>query len=458
MAATSPRVALHALNRLAYGPAPGDVARVAELGVDAWIAAQLNPVSDPALDTRLATLQTLRYPISQVLELYNADQRTLTQVTNEFTQAKLVRSVHAENQLLEVMVDFWFNHFNVYLLDSTFLRQATPSYERDAIRPHALGRFRDLLAATAGHPAMLAYLDNYLSSARRINENYGRELLELHTVGVDAGYTQAHVVDAARAFTGWTIDDVRTSGAFSYRTASHDTGSKSVFGLELPARGQKGGGDARIAYLAGLPATARFIARKLAVRFVADDPPDGVVEAMTETFLATDGNIAEVLRRMVSHNDFWAAFEGTAPPKPKTPLEFVISAARALGAQVTTAAGIVTALTNLGMPAYLSVPPTGYSARGADWINPSSQLYRMNFALDLARGLVSGVTVDLQAAVGSALGDPVAISTALNTSLFAGGLSTQTMDAVAALSRQSPVSLSVRAVGLLLASPEFQVR
>ena len=460
------RVAAHALNRLGCGPRPGDIDAVLAQGVEKWVEEQLAPASDPELDARLAGFRTLGYSVSQVLALYNADQRTLAVILDEQLSAKMIRAVHGRNQLQEVLVDFWFNHLNVDISGS-FERFSVPAYERDAIRPHVLGRFRDLLGATAAHPAMLYYLDNYLSRGPRVvsgrvvnglNENYGRELLELHTVGVSAGYTQADVVDAARCFTGWTIDNIRTGGNFVYVPANHDTGAKSVFGLNLPAGGGKDDGDRLLDYLSTHPATAQFVSHRLAQRFVSDDPPAGLVSGMAETFLDSGGDIAEVLRRMVSSAGFWAAaFDGSS--KPKTPIEFTASALRALDAQVSSAQGLTTPIAGMGMPLYRCNPPTGYSNRGVDWLNPSAHLSRVNFGLDLAAGAVRGVTVNPGTIVsGSDLANPRAIATAFGNEILPGRLSAQTTDAVARVDTRSTVSVSARSLGLLLSSPEFQVR
>jgi len=237
-------------------------------GLERYASEQLEPGPDPELDARLAPLTTLGWSLQQVLAADDADRRSTARVLGELASAKMVRIAHARNQLGEVLTDFWFNHFNVNVRDG-FLRFSTPSYERDAIRPHALGRFRDLLGATAQHPAMLYYLDNYLSTAevtvggrRRggLNENYGRELLELHTLGNDAGYNQQDVVDAARCFTGWGIENPRRSGAFVFRAPLHDSGAKNVYGLSLPAGGGKDDGDRLLDHLASRPATARRVA------------------------------------------------------------------------------------------------------------------------------------------------------------------------------------------------------
>jgi uncharacterized protein (DUF1800 family) len=462
-----PRAAVHLLNRAAFGPRPGDITRVLERGLERWILEQLDPGPDPELDTRLRGLGTLGYPISQVLDLYRADQRSIGVILDQFATAKLVRAAHGQNQLQEVLVDFWFNHFNVFVSEG-FDRFSTPAYERDAIRPHVLGRFRDLLGATAYHPAMLFYLDNYLNNANRtvggrtivgINENYGRELLELHTVGVDAGYTQADVIDAARCFTGIGISNLLVGGNMVFRAQNHDRGAKSVFGLGIPAGGLQDDADRLLDHLAQHPATAHFISSRLAQRFVADDPPESVVAKCADTFLRTGGEIREVMKTLFGTTEFWA--EAFGPGKHKTPFELTVSALRAVDAQVAASRGIAAALSNMGMPLYGCNPPTGYSNRGSDWINPSSHLYRMNFALDLASGAVAGLTADVRGVVrrsGRDPEDPAAVATAMSYEIFGRGLSAQTLAAVGRVSRGGPVSVAARAVGLCLAGPEMQVR
>ena len=462
-----PRAAVHLLNRIGYGPRPGDVDRILGMGLDRYIQGQLDAPADPELDSRLRGLITLDYPISQVLTLYNADQRSIGLILDELYTAKIIRAVHAQNQLQEVLTDFWFNHFSVYIQDG-FARFSTGAYEREAIRPHALGKFRDLLGATAAHPAMLFFLDNYLSRAtvtvggrvvRGLNENYGRELMELHTVGVDAGYTQDHVIDAARCFTGWSIDNLGTSGRFVYRPQIHDTGTKSVFGLNLPAGGGKDDGDKLLDYLAAHPKTASFIARKLAQRFVSDAPPPRVVDRAAAAFASTGGDIREVVRAILGSAEFWAEAFGAG--KPKTPLEFVASALRAADAQISSGRAVVAYVQNMGMPLYACVPPTGYSNRGADWINPSSQLYRMNFGLDLAAGAVAGVSADVRGMVrrmGGNAEDPRSVASTISAEIFGKGLSRSTLDAASRVAPGGPVSVAARVAGLCLASPEMQAR
>jgi uncharacterized protein (DUF1800 family) len=366
---------------------------------------------------------------------------------------------HAKNQLQEVLTDFWFNHFNVNAREG-FLRSSSQAYERDAIRPHALGRFRDLLGATAQHPAMLYYLDTYLSTVAittggrtrgGINENYGRELLELHTLGNDAGYNQQDVVDSARCFTGWGIENLHRSGAFVFRPQAHDRGAKTIYGLNLPAGGGKEDGDRLLDHLASRPATARRIASRLVQRFVADDPPSALVDRCASTFLSSDGDIAEVMKTILGSSEFWA--EAFGPGKPKTPLELVGSAVRAVDADVSNGRGLSDALEAMGMPAYAAVPPTGYTNRGVDWVNPSSQLAKINFGLDLATGSVPGVSV-----AGFGGDNPRAVAEGFAADILGGRVMAATVDTASRVGAGSRPSVSERAVALMLASPDFQVR
>ncbi|MBX7184133.1 MAG: DUF1800 domain-containing protein, partial [Vicinamibacteria bacterium] len=423
------------------------------------------------LESRLAPFNnTLKLTTTQVLVTY-ADSGNQTSSIQAYLDnlynAKLVRSVHSRNQLEEALADFWFNHFNVNINDG-FVRYSIQSYERDAIRPNALGKFETLLRATAEHPAMLYYLDNYLSQAGRtvngvlisgLNENYGREILELHTVGVDAGYTQSDVYEAARAFTGWGIDNVGRGGNFLYSAARHDTGSKSIFGLQLAAGGGKDDGDRLIRYLATHPSTARFVSTKLARRFASDNPPATLVDRMAEAWLATEGDIREVMKAMIGSAEFWA--EAFSPGKPRTPFEYVVGSIRAIGGEVSSATrSVVGYLSQMGQPLYQCIPPTGYADSGAEWLNPSSQVYRMNFALDLAQGLINGVAVNVRNyAVGADLTNPASVARAANTAVYGGTLLASTVDAAGRVdSRIASPSSAVRVSALLLASPDTQVR
>ena len=463
-----PRVAVHLLNRIGFGPRPGQAAEILRAGLDRYIDEQLDPSPDAGLDTRLRPLTTLGTSLPDAVALYRSQDRNIGRFQDEALAAKVIRAVHGVNQLQEVLVDFWFNHFNVFLGDG-FDRIFTPFYEREAIRPHVLGRFRDLLGATAAHPGMLYYLDNYLSTISRqdprtgvlltgLNENYGRELMELHTLGVDAGYSQDDVVNSALCFTGWTID-LRTSGQFVYRDQNHDQRAKTVFGLGLPAGGGRADGERLLDFLAAHPATSRRVSLRLLQRFVSDDPPAALVDRLAAVFTRTGGDLRAVMEAILGAPEFWAEAFGSG--KPKTPVEFAVSAVRAVDGEVANARPVVAAIAAMGMPLYQCVPPTGYSNLGRDWVNPSSQLARINFGLDLAAGAVAGVRVDARAVVRSAGGDPddpASAADALSADLFGRGLSRATRDAAASVSRSGSVGVAARVAGLVLGGPEMQAR
>jgi len=462
-----PRVARHLLNRAGFGPRPGEIEAVLGQGLTDWIEEQLEPGADPELEQRLAAYPAIAYPTSQVLALYNADSRSIGVILDQLFSAKLVRAVHARYQLREVLVDFWFNHFNVFVAFG-FDRFAISSYERDAIRPHVLGRFRELLGAVTLHPAMLFYLDNYLNSVPRqqggrsvggINENHGRELLELHTVGVDAGYSQADVIEASRCLTGHTIDSLAQTGNYLFRPANHDNGSKQVFGLAVASGGGAADVERLLDHLAAHPATARFVCRRLAQRFVADDPPEALVARLASVFLQTGGDLRELARALFGSAELWAG--AFSAGKPKTGFEYVVSALRAAGAELQGTRAVRAAVQDTGMPLYACNPPTGYSNRGADWLNPSAQLYRMNFGLDLAAGAVAGVAVDVRGLIRAGGGDPespASAAEAIDRVVFGRTLSSASLAAAARVSPSSGVPVAARVAGLLLAGPEMQVR
>jgi uncharacterized protein (DUF1800 family) len=385
-------------------------------------------------------------------------------VTSELAQAKLLRAIYSDRQMEEVMTDFWFNHFNVFV-DKGVDRLLITSYERDVIRPHALGKFEDLLVATAKSPAMLFYLDNWLSvgpdSAQALgipphpsgpygrhfpprpnpgkrpsglNENYGRELLELHTLSVNGGYSQRDVTEVAKVFTGWTIEKPYQGGSFRFDPRMHEPGPKFVLGRRIKPKGEDEGLEV-LHRLATSPQTAHFISLKLAERFVADDPPPALVDRMAKAFLKKKGDIREIMTVLLHSPEFWE--DGTYRDKVKTPLEFVASAVRATGAEVDDATPLARQLNNMGMPLYGAQPPTGYSMKAATWVSSSALLNRMNFALALTSGKIKGVKVDVAPLAGSdAPSSPVPDSTvtlcALESSLLTGDVSKQTHDSITA--------------------------
>jgi uncharacterized protein (DUF1800 family) len=392
-------------------------------------------------------------------------------IAYDLNEAKLQRAIYSTRQLEELMVDFWFNHFNIYL-DKGADRHLVPSYEREAIRPNALGKFSDLLHATASHPAMLFYLDNWQSvgaeppamgrgqrraaapklkrNARGLNENYARELLELHTLGVDGGYTQKDVTEVARCLTGWSIADPRRGGSFLYNDRIHDKGAKTVLGVTIPAGGGQNDGEKVLEIVLNHPSTARFISRKLATRFVADDAPEELIARMAKSFTESHGDIRTVLRTMFLSREFLSA--GAYRSKVKTPFEMVVSAARAVDANIESAASFSQRLNELGQPLYRKVEPTGYSSRNEEWINSAALLGRMNFALALAQNKLPGAQ------------SQIASSTTreqLEAQLIPSGLSPSTREAIdnaLKTDRSLDTSTTGLIAGLLLGSPEFQRR
>jgi uncharacterized protein (DUF1800 family) len=637
--------ALHALDRLAFGPRPGDIQTVTAMGVDKWIELQLHPekIDDGAMQARLAAYRTLtmsrremllEFPpnpvvkavmdgklpmphdpyrhaiytaaidrveqkqeqkqnaadtnpgatpqnvaapgsstmntadlaqrrqdrrearsvvdelallppdarMQRILALPVAQQRDLTQgipfqkrqallaglspqqretvlalnnpaavINSEVQSAKLLRAVYSGRQLEEVLTDFWFNHFNVFIGKGADHYLVT-AYERDVIRPHVLGKFKDLLVATAKSPAMLFYLDNWQSEGpnseaargvpvrgpyangpggrrgvmfpaprpqqqpnaqnnqqkRRngLNENYARELMELHTLGVNGGYTQQDVTQVARVFTGWTIDEPRQGGGFTYKARLHEPGEKVVLGHKIKEGGENEGMQV-LAILAHHPSTARFVCTELAQRFVSDDPPRSLIDAMSKTFLKTDGDIRAVLETMLRSPEFWAPEAYRA--RVKTPFEFVVSSLRATQVGITDPQPLLATLNKMGMPLYGSQPPTGYSTKADVWVNSAALLDRMNFALALVTNRLPGTSFDLAQLLQDTPvtdADPYQVQLKLEQTLVPGGISKQTHQTIeerivtpqALAQVEDPghaANVNVIA-GLLLGSPEFQ--
>jgi len=421
-------------------------------------------------------------------------------VAEELVQAKLLRAIYSDRQLEEVMTDFWFNHFNVFAGKGPE-RLFLTNYEQQVIRPRALGKFEDLLVATAKSPAMLFYLDNWLSvgphsmralgipdrpvrprgpyarprrfpppnpNAKRkanngLNENYGRELLELHTLSVNGGYSQRDVTEVAKVFTGWTIDKPNDGGSFKYEPRQHEPGPKFVLGHHIKPKGNgEDEGKQVLHLLATSPQTAHFISLKLAQRFVSDDPPPALVDRMAKTFEKKKGDIREVLTTLFHSPEFWD--EGTYRAKVKTPLEFVVSALRATGADVDDAMPLARQIANMGMPLYGAQPPTGYSMKAETWVSSSTLLNRMNFALGLTAGKIRGVKVDMVQFSGNSPSPPdtARMLSTIETKVLADDVSKQTHDSIMAQIQSAakparPPDASIIA-GLLLGSPEFQRR
>ena len=468
--------AAHVLNRLAFGPKPGDIERVTQMGVRRYIDEQLQPAAlayPAALSERLAALESVNRPAGVVVGEFAALQKqvrdeddgarqrrraVLTRIALEAAEARLLRAIDSPRQLEEVMVDFWYNHFNVFS-GKGIDRALVASYERDAIRPYVMGSFRDLLGATAKHPAMLYYLDNFQSTAadyrpavfaralpngakgkaRGLNENYARELMELHTLGVDGGYTQKDVTELARMLTGWTYDQralVRDNQTFRFDAERHDRGVKTWLGRQVTNQGEREG-EMALDVLAMHPSTAHHISFKLAQYFVQDKPPPALVEQMARTYLASRGDIRSVLRTLFGSAQFMAPEALGA--KFKTPYQFVISAVRAGAAPVTNVAPLLGTMAQLGMPLYGCQTPDGYKNTQDAWLNPDALTRRITFASALASG-------KLPIAVPASALDPARLQAALG-----GVLSGRTLATVAA-------SAEPLRAAMLLGSPDFMQR
>jgi uncharacterized protein (DUF1800 family) len=562
---TEVEATLHALNRLGYGPRPGDVARVEQMGLEKWIDQQLDPdsIDDSALDQRLENYPTLTRSSQQLLEEFpppasaakqagetkeeykqqmqekrrgatsemaetgngNVDQaeEQLAKITGpgriiaELSMAKIDRAVYSNRQLEAVMEDFWFNHFNVFAGKGPE-RWMLTAYMRDTIRPNTMGKFRDLLTATAKSPAMLFFLDNWLSvdptafkqhqqelaerraryqamfgggfgafglqqpgtgapgtqggqrlkqQDRGLNENYGREVMELHTVGVDAGYTQQDVIEMAECLTGWTVREPRRDPEFVFRPEFHADGKKVVMGHTFDYGGEKDGEEA-LAMLANDPRTAKFISTELARHFVSDTPPQALVARMAKTYESTGGDTRSVLRTMIYSPEFWS--KETYRAKVKTPFELVASTARALDADVSVSLPLAVWVGRMGEPLFLCQPPTGYSDKATTWVNTGALLNRLNFALGFATNHMAGTNVDLADMFGEdASRDPEKALTRA-TDLFLDGQVAPTTWQTLEERLNDPQILQARLddpvkqvnegllSGLVLGTPEFQRR
>lgn len=517
--------ALHVLNRLAYGPRPGDVERVMAMGVERYIAEQLSPeeIPDRQLELRLREFELMSVSTTDLATLFRTVRREraeaarrldtaqerrdvsgrassmalsepasrLRRLMGELRQITIVRAALSERQLLEVMADFWTNHFNVFIRKGAG-RVLVPAHIEEVIRPHVLGRFEDLLIATAKSPAMLYYLDNVQSvspdyqpprrvnrtvhprrrrpdrgtgtsqadstrGARRprgLNENYARELLELHTLGVDGGYTQQDVVSVARVLTGWTVrsrDDLR----FAFEARAHDFGEKTILGTRFSAgRGMQEGVE-MLRLLAAHPSTRRHVSEKLCTRFVSDQPLPGCVDGAIQAWERTDGDIRQVLAAIFRSSEFWAPeHRGT---KMKTPLEFLVSAVRVLNAIPSADPGLAFALRRLGQPLYEYESPAGYPETQESWVHAGALLERFNIAVDLAAGTMPGVDVDLDDVV-PVVGDPDHLTEAVDAVILTGMASAVTrrilrerVDAA-----RDPAEARALLVGLAIGSAEFQ--
>jgi uncharacterized protein (DUF1800 family) len=404
----------HLLSRATYGARPQDIARVQSIGIPKWIDQQLQPdrIRDDQAAQQLAQFDALGMSISELAQMYapqGKGPRRPPQLLAQLVGAKLTRAVTSERQLEEVMTDFWFNHFNVFFGDGP-VRYMVADYEQHAIRPHVFDKFYELLEATAKHPAMLVYLDNAMSNAKRgVNENYARELLELHTLGVDGGYTENDVREIARAFTGWTVmrpltgmkraNNPAKPGSFRFVSQLHDDGEKVVLGKKLSGGGIKDGEEV-LRMVARHPATARFIASKLVQRFVNDEPPPDFVNELAAVFSKTDGDLRAVTRALFTSPKFYHSQHHRA--KVKTPFELVASALRTTNAEFRTTPQLIQTLRSLGQLPYTESAPTGFPAASDEWVNSGAMLNRINFGIALASGKMNGVRTNWDPALGDA--------------------------------------------------------
>ncbi|MDE3142979.1 MAG: DUF1800 domain-containing protein [Bacteroidota bacterium] len=516
---TKREAAAHLLNRFTFGPTPGQIDEVVNMGLENWFAQQLNEtIDDSDLQKRLAGYDALNLTTEQIVNTYpnpgqliqlarkqninlkNNDTsaqgkqeykeqlkqfmqqngyKPFAELERQLINQKILRAAYSNNQLQEVMTDFWFNHFNVSLTKPQCLQFTFP-YERDAIRPNALGYFDKMLLATAKHPAMLEYLDNTTSvsnnnplaqkqnnkpvakrfqekmmemandpsqknaafikqmlDARKtqgLNENYAREIMELHTLGVDGGYTQNDVTQLARALTGWSVMPLIKDGAiqnlinkaggkekleergfvfednFLFRADKHDEGEKIILNQKLPANGGYAEGEKMIEFLANHPSTAKFISKKLATRFVSDHPSDALINKMATAFLQSKGNIKSVLAVMVNSDEFWK--EDALREKIKSPFELAITAVRATKAEVQQPFQLFLWCTRMGQKFYYYQAPTGFPDKASYWINTGSLLNRMNFGLAFATEKIPGIKLNLAALNNNH--EPESIEAALN--------------------------------------------
>jgi hypothetical protein len=470
--------ARHVLDRFAFGPRPGDTEALERGGFEPWWQAQLAAVPEPdsALDAALAPFCSALVPPAELVEHWreeDADAATdepgsglqrlirphFKEQLAQLALAELAQHTLSAHQLQEVMVDFWANHFNVFA-PKGLLRVLTADYVERVLRPFSLGRFEDLLVATAQHPAMLIYLDNVNGSVQNGgNENYARELLELHTLGVDGGYTQADIHDVARILTGWSVEQPGHDShghpfEFRFRAARHDRGPKHVLGRDFVAGGGEEEGVELLRLLAAAPATAHHLARELCARFVADDPPPGCVEAARRAYLDSGGEMRSVLTAIAHDGSFWSL--GVRHAKLKTPLELVVSALRISAARFDGSTELAKALGRLGEPLFQESVPRGYSDDSRIWASSGGLLERMDFATSLGFERLPGVRLGAPPLGDPA--DPESLIAGGNQLLLSGAGSQQTLNAIRAALGAAPPRLDRRelALALFLGSPEFQ--
>lgn len=455
---------VHLLNRLTYGARPEDLVRLKAIGAETFLDEQLNPegLNDAEADAKLAQYPILNMDRHTIYRLQNAEGRAY----ESLIRGMLGRAVYSKRQLLERMVEFWSDHFNVPSdFDNTI---NLVLFQRD-IRTHALGNFRDLLLATAKSPAMLYYLDNYVNFKESPNENYARELMELHTLGVDGGYSEADVKEVARAFTGWTIHDETESG-FYFNEWEHDTDSKAILGHALPAERGIEDGLHVLGILANHPSTARFICLKLCVRFVSDEPPEALVEHLAKVWLETRGDIKSILRALFLSE----AFADSAGQKLRRPLDFFIGIARATGTQIHDWWRLEQTLERLGQLPYGWQPPNGYPDVAGAWMNTGGLLSRWNTAMRLSHGAYSdpdwgyGMRTELRERTPD-VSTVEELASAVSEQVFGAALPQEKLEpfihfASDGAGPSEPVTVHLLGrklgslYGLMLASPQFQWR
>jgi uncharacterized protein (DUF1800 family) len=427
----------HLFNRLAYGLRPSDIdgwKNYSQGNIDSkikqWIEIQLNPdkIREPALDQDLTAFPVLFMTTTEARAHYKtvqelAEQKGISKadikedngamkelkekadkellpdaIVRQMVAQKVMRAVRSKRQLQEVLVDFWYNHFNVDISKGKG-RWYVPSYERDVIRKHLFGKFDDFLSSTAHHPAMLFYLDNFSSRGpngkheNRLNENYAREILELHTLGVDGGYTQKDVTELARILTGWSISDPDTAPAFTFKEKEHDHDAKVFLNEIFPAGQGQEEGERALQMIAHHPSTAHFISTELARFFVSDTPPKSLVDRMTKKFLSSNGDLTAVYRELFYSQEFWA--RGAYRAKIKKPSQFVFSAIRTLDGDTDEKNNLAKVLAEMGEDLYKCGPPTGFRDIADAWVNPGAMVYRLNFALKVSANRFDGIFVQI---------------------------------------------------------------
>ena len=390
--------ASHVLNRLAFGPLPGQVEELAKSDWKRWAETQLEPekIDDGKLEEYLAgKYPTLQKSITKLEGEYRnlsgnnkARNQLRRDVERELVDIVLLRAVFSQKQFQQVIVEFWRNHFNV---DVNKVPLLATDYENNVLNKFAFGKFEDLLMATATHPAMMYYLDNYVSNASNLNENYAREIMELHTLGVDNGYTQDDVINMARTLTGWTTGWQGANYCFYFDPKIHHDQPVTVVGLQLDGQGGQADGERAIRHLAAHPNTARFISLKLCRYLVNDRPDDELVDRIAGVFQDTGGDLRQVYRAIIFSEEFVDSKNYRA--KFKTPFEFVVSTLRATDSRIQSTNKLVKTLNLMGQPIYECLEPTGYYDQAEAWLDPGVMIYRWNFALDLVQNKVSGVRI-----------------------------------------------------------------